>query len=392
MNRIEIYLDNYDRLSVSFFQNINSEYESFMLHGMETYNYIKELSSSKILNVYRQNYSQDITLEYKNYIINLNGFNELLKKRGMGPIVKNLKEYEELKKIIKIQGKKVTRKNKYSNKRIIAGGLAFLVFSIGAYNVAKKNNDYSENNSKEYSVVTLGEMPSQSEVNTIAEEVEEKEELKCIPIEYEDRSEQEKLCMTKEYYGDILEKYASQYGLDSNLVLAIATQERGIHSKDRDLGGATGLMQIQNAVWNGETIYAYNFQTQQKEKIYITKEKIKDLDTNIKIGCMYLQNCMQYMKYNTVAAVQCYNMGYGNMKKILTAYSNECGKSINEILEDEYDVGWLGYRDIINKGDTNYVEHVFSWIGNNIKITNLKDDGALITSSITNKTNFKQIY
>ncbi len=391
MNRIELYLDNYDRLSVSVFQNIDSENESFMLHGMQTYNYIKELASSKILSIHRQNNSQDVTLQYKNYIINLNDINELLKKRGMGPIIKNLKEYEELKKIKKVQGKKVNRKNKYSGKRIIAGGLALLVFSIGAYNISKKNNNYAENTPEQYSVVTLGDIPSQYDevfFNTIIDE----EKVKCITIDYEDRSETEKAYMAKEYYSDIIEMYASQYGLDTNLVLAIATQERGIHSKEKDSGGATGLMQIQNAVWDGQTIYAYNFKTESKEKMNITKEKIKDLHTNIQIGCMYLQNCMQYMNYNTIAAIQCYNMGYGNMMKILTTYSKDCGKSIDDILKDEYDIGWLDYRDIINEGDKSYVEHVFSWMGTDIKLTNLKSDSSLITSNINNKINLKQIY
>lgn len=34
------------------------------------------------------------------------------------------------------------------------------------------------------------------------------------------------------------------YGVDPALVLAVATQERGIHSSVTDTGGATGLMQI----------------------------------------------------------------------------------------------------------------------------------------------------
>ena len=46
---------------------------------------------------------------------------------------------------------------------------------------------------------------------------------------------------------------------------------------------------------------------------------------------------MDYMDNNIVAAVQCYNMGYGSMMKILRTYSAITGKSIEDILQDEND-------------------------------------------------------
>jgi serine/threonine protein kinase len=69
------------------------------------------------------------------------------------------------------------------------------------------------------------------------------------------------------------------------------------------------------------------------------------------LGCMIFQNCMGYMKYNTIAAIQCYNMGYGNMMKILSAYATDNNKTIDEVLLDTTDLGWLQYRHLIKQGD-----------------------------------------
>ena len=173
--------------------------------------------------------------------------------------------------------------------------------------------------------------------------------------------------------------------------MAIATQERGIHSSERDKGGATGLMQIQNAIWENESITAYNFETNSYETFKITKDNIGELHANIQIGCMYLQNCMKYMNYNIVAAVQCYNMGKGNMDKILKAYSMYSNKSIEDILNDKNDIGWLDFRNIIKEGDPVYIEHVFSWLGDDFELSIKKNDNSIVSLEITNDLNIKKI-
>jgi len=217
------------------------------------------------------------------------------------------------------------------------------------------------------------------------------EEVKSVSIDYADRSDTEKVHITQAYYGNLISKYSKIYGMDPNLVLGIATQERGIHGTTIDEGGAIGLMQIQYNVWANQPISAYNFETGKRETFKINPEKLSNIEYNIKVGCMVLQNTMEYMDYNTLAAVQCYNMGYANMKKILTAYSNDCGKSINRILKDSTDRGWLDYRNIINVGDQNYIEHVFSWMGENVGIKTIKNDGTLINLNVTNQEIHKKI-
>ena len=127
------------------------------------------------------------------------------------------------------------------------------------------------------------------------------------------------------------------------------------------------------------------------EKVYVTNNKIKDVSNNIKFGCMYLQNCLEYMDYNVMAAVQCYNMGYGNIMKVLNAYSKVTNKSVKDILKDHNDTGWLEYRKLINVGDQKYIEHVFSWIGSDFNIENKKTDNTTIKLNIVNQIQTKNM-
>ena len=77
--------------------------------------------------------------------------------------------------------------------------------------------------------------------------------------------------------------------------------------------------------------------------------------------------------------------------KILNTYSKVTNKSVKEILKDVNDTGWLEYRKIIDVGDKNYVEHVFSWIGTNIEFQNQKTNNTHINTSIANQFEVKNM-
>lgn len=320
-----------------------------------------------------------------------------------------LKEYEALKKIPMMQELRekinlsyrkelVKNKEKYARRRLGAGilvSLPLIGLSVSkTINFSKaeekgyiklpdySSSDYIEDdylddeytfNDEAYEQETSNVDSSVDNKDEINEEVIKQEQVTkedyyvenkySVDIDYEDRSTSIKAENTKNAYGSIIEKYANMYGVDPNLMIALATQERGVHSDTIDAGGAIGLMQIEYKVWNNQTISAYNYETGEKDTITIDDNAMKDLYTNIKLGCMIMQANLKAMDNNPIAALQSYNYGYGNMMKVINTYATLKGKTKDEILNDPSDLGWMAYRNIIEVGDKEYIEHVLSYLG-----------------------------
>lgn len=415
MNRIELYIDSAERLTIDFFQSEKSETYLARKKGAECYSTISEICSRPVNSVRFSPTNKDFFVFFDDCFIHVNESERVIGRRGTAPVFKAANNFLEKEKRKEIEKKKsvssnelpkplkVTRKNKHIGKKIIASSIVMtLLLSTLIYKSKQQITP------EEYEIEpTSATQIEEQEPTFIAELTYENSESKSsevqvlvheeispnleIVISYEDRSNTEKAQITRAYYGDTIEKYAKMYGLDPKIVIAIATQERGVHSDKMDPGGATGLMQIQNEVWVGETLTAYNVKTKQHESVLVTKEDLSDVFKNIRYGCMIYQNCLDYMNGNVLAAIQCYNMGYGNMSKIFKSYSLETGKSTTEILNDITDNGWLQHRNIINVGDQNYIEHVLSWIGPEIDIGVLdqKSDSTPIT--IINESKVKSI-
>ena len=201
---------------------------------------------------------------------------------------------------------------------------------------------------------------------------------------YEKREDQEPIYNAKRYE-DIFEKYAKQYGLDKNLVIALAAQESsGEHYGNLDNGCAEGIMQIEKDVHIGTTVTAYNFNTGEKESVDVTEENLRDLDTNIKVGCMILRNCIEQNDYNIPLSLQTYNFGPGNMAEALSACSANESVSEDRMKSDPTNTKWLNYREFLNTGDPLYVEHVFSYLPDETELTVLKRDGTPVSITLCN--------
>ena len=392
MKRFEIYINSKGNLTIDLFRKYEDENVYSTYRGNDAYELIRSLATKIPSDIVENRIRDNISLEYKDYIVILNEPNILLNRKGLGPFINTINKYNEADSKEIVKNKKVTRKNKFSGRKILATTLVIVALGAVALNIPKTETLDNLNDFKTNRLVQIDEQKKDDNIiNNLGEIYFEEEEKESVFVDYGDRASTEKAYITKAYYGGLIEKYARQYGLDPNLVLGIATQERGIHSENKDYGGATGLMQIQNSVWENEYITAYNYETNKMEKVYVTNNKIKDVSNNIKFGCMYLQNCMEYMDYNVMAAVQCYNMGYGNVMKVLNAYSKVTNKPVKDILKDHNDTGWLEYRKLINVGDQKYIEHVFSWIGSDFNIENKKTDNTTIKLNIVNQIQTKNI-
>lgn len=255
------------------------------------------------------------------------------------------------------------------------------------------NIDFTERESSTSKIKELQDSKEETQNNENIEtninenkksELETMLNAEAFHFSYEDRSNKE--CVTKaKRYEDVFEKYAQQYGLDKNLLIALASQESsGEHYSNLEKGPAAGIMQIEKAIHIGTTISAYNFNTNEVETVKITKEKLNDIEGNIQIGSMIFRNYLEANKYNIPLTLQTYNFGPGNMSKVLSTCSSLENVEESSLRNNPTNNKWLNYRAFLNIGDSKYVEHVFSFLNKDSTINVKNRNNENISIKITN--------
>jgi len=288
---------------------------------------------------------------------------------------------QDTKNKLKETARRVKRQNKHTRKVAKIGFAAVCSIVMGASTISffTKNRNEGEFDNTDIITTEKYELP----VTTIDSELEARikdgaiaaptvhrlEEDDSLKLDYEDRSYTSKAVLCKENYYDLIVKYSTMYGIDSQIMLGIATQERGTHSNVEDDSGAIGLMQLECGVWDnpdnaGAVLQAYNFQTNEYDSVEVPLPNLGDLDNNIRYACMNFQACLTQMNNNPIAAIQAYNMGTSNVNYILTNYYATTGITREQALADLNNLDWLEYRNCVEEGDPLYVENVFSWLGN----------------------------
>ena len=190
-------------------------------------------------------------------------------------------------------------------------------------------------------------------------------------------SNNEKLLTAKSLYFDLIEKYASKYNVDPYLILAIATQERGVHSSEIDKGGAIGLMQIQVDVWAGKSLNVFDYESNEEITFNFDMERLKTVEGNIEAGCAIVQHYKGIMHGNNFTTIQSYNSGPYAVEDMVRKYKESSGKTSEEI-NLENDLGWYDYCTSAYKGDPEYLEHVLSYYTGDIRNLEL-NNGKLIS-------------
>ena len=289
---------------------------------------------------------------------------------------------------------KKTKQNNHITKIVIASSLA-ATLGISYFNftnnkevtpkfenfenqvVLEENIDYIDENLSNFSALPTVTMETEEPVIEEETSVELDTMLQSdqFHFSYEDRSNYENVTNAKRYE-DIFERYATRYGVDKNLLMAIAAQENcGKHYEALNSTYATGIMQIERGPNIGSTISAYNFETGQMDQITITQDAIENLETNIQIGTMIIRNKIEEYDYNIPLSIQGYNFGAGNMANSIAMCSDLENVSKEEIKSNVTDPLWLNYRQFLGVGDPQYVEHIFSFIPSNTIITVKDRDG-----------------
>lgn len=130
-----------------------------------------------------------------------------------------------------------------------------------------------------------------------------------------------------EHY-DLIKKYSAEYNLDTATVCAFINAESHFDNEAESHKGAKGLMQImdQTALWAAEEIPIEDFQM----------EDITDPETNIQIGCWYLNRLTRQFNGDETLMMAAYNAGSGNVTGWLynDEYSSD-GKTLDKIPYEE---------------------------------------------------------
>ena len=124
-------------------------------------------------------------------------------------------------------------------------------------------------------------------------------------------------------YEDIIIKYSREYNLDRCLVMAVISAESNFDETAQSHKNAKGLMQVTDdtAQWICKK-YGINANGAENDKNDKNTEKIKnfdffDPDTNIHIGCAYLEFLLDTFDGNVKNSIAAYNAGHGNVAKWL---------------------------------------------------------------------------
>ena len=128
-------------------------------------------------------------------------------------------------------------------------------------------------------------------------------------------------------YQDMVEKYAAAYGLEKSLVNGVIFAESHFEPDAVSVAGAKGLMQVTDETgwWAAEQM-----------GLSADTVDLKDPNTNIRIGCWYLNWLLEKFDGTTETALAGYNAGHGNVTKWLANEEMSAdGITLEEIPYDE---------------------------------------------------------
>ena len=294
---------------------------------------------------------------------------------------------------------KVYRDNKYNNKKIretkkckkrrLALALGILFIAEGyliSLSVAKAENEPT-NNDVQVSTVSNDDANYTTQNNDVSIDNENKaldpfnvgsSPDKKVVVDYLFSPE-----------GQLIYKYAKQYGVDPNIMAAIAMQETSLNHNACIPGGewysgyGVGLMQLESP--SGEAVTAYNYDTNEWDTEYVTMDAACDLETNIKIGCMMFQNKLKENYGNVFLAIQSHNYGQGMIDMMMAKLYGDNAKAV---MQDYSDTSWITEIENIHNnpdmylpgwaesayGDGKYLEHVLRFCPSNKAIFMIDED------------------
>jgi len=108
----------------------------------------------------------------------------------------------------------------------------------------------------------------------------------------------------------IIEKYATQYGVDPLFVISVIREESKFLSQSKSLKGAKGLMQLMPST-------AQSIAESLGDKAY-SEADLLNPEKNIQYGTWYLASLQKVFANNTTLVIAAYNGGRGHVQEWIT--------------------------------------------------------------------------
>lgn len=158
-----------------------------------------------------------------------------------------------------------------------------------------------------------------------------------------------------------IQKYSKDFGVDPYLLLALGYTETNLEHEKTIPGGSVyngygvGMYQHETPDKYQRNINAYNYTTKELEIEKMNMESACNLELNIKMAAMILQNRLHKYNNNICIAIQSYNYGEKGIQKVLESYANEQNCSIEDIINNQNDLGWMKYVDHLHYNPQEYL-------------------------------------
>lgn len=129
------------------------------------------------------------------------------------------------------------------------------------------------------------------------------------------------------YYTDEINSASKKYNLDPYMVMSLIREESYFNENARSSTNAVGLMQLMPSTANF---------IMSKYSVNIPLEKdITDVETNIKLGCIYLKYLEERFNNNDLFVIAAYNGGEGSVNRWLKMKNSDADEFVENIPYDE---------------------------------------------------------
>lgn len=205
------------------------------------------------------------------------------------------------------------------------------------------------------------------------------EEPNCFVCDIENLFYTDAVQEKYEKYYPFFVELSQKFGLDPDLIFALAMQESSCSHENHinDGRSACGMFQLEKAVWKGKSVSArvWNEETQSYEKVVYKNLLANPYDFERyceEAFAIYQNNMINYTGYNIAYSCVCWNMGCGSFNKIMNDASVGLNRSIEDINSHPYNTDWLVYR-AGKHGTYDHLERVVRYIepGKTLHFTNV---------------------